>query len=515
MWRNSTAKALGISGVLLLLAVAVAVKGCGHDHPTSPAGQGVALKIIGNPTAWQAKAEGVRVTAEGLNEQGLLTGDLVEGTAAQPTFPLDVPLLLYSPPCRWRITVIVTLSRDPALRAATEVDVCRQSFVDMTIRTFEAMFAPSGVNPLSAPASANAGDAVTVSCGPVALDAPDSATYPPAATLSEIGGASANGPIGASAGVTGSFPDPYPLESPVTQRVFTCVISDGRSPTQTFTAAVLRIVPTPTATTTTIPATTTTLPATTTTTTTTIPATTTTTTLPASTTTTTTIMPATTTTTRTTTSTTMPDADGDGISDASDNCPANANTNQANADSDALGDVCDTCSNDPNNDLDGDGVCGDVDNCPANANADQADGDGDNVGDVCDNCPADANLDQKDTDGNGEGDVCQTCEGSTLYAGYCWYLSDWNQSCTQVCASHGGVTDGHIYYTGSGGTLANCYTVARLIHPSPGPEGGNFNSGTHTGCFIWGASCTLYRDTWWTTHDGVHQWANRVCSCAN
>ena len=156
----------------------------------------------------------------------------------------------------------------------------------------------------------------------------------------------------------------------------------------------------------------------------------------------------------------MPDADGDGISDASDNCPAVANTNQANADSDALGDVCDACPNDsnndldgdgicgdvdacpndpnndldgdgicgdvdacpndpnndldgdgicgdvdacpndPNNDLDGDGICGDVDNCPANANSGQADVDGDTVGDACDNCPAIPNPQQVATDPN-------------------------------------------------------------------------------------------------------------------
>ena len=313
MRREMTANIVGM-GIVLLLALAGVLKGCGDHHPTGPAGQGVALKIMGNPTAWQAKATGVSVTAEGLDAQGAPTGDRVEGSAAQPTFPLDVPLLLYSPPCRWRITIIMTLSRDPALRAATEVDVCQQNLVEMTISTFEAMFAPSGVNPLSAPASANAGEAVTVNCGPVALNAPDSATYPPAATLTEQGGASANGPIGASAGVSGAFPDPYPLESPVTQRVFTCVISDGRSPTQTFTATVARIVVTPTETTTTIPETTTTTFPAATTTTTTIPATTTTlpattTTIPATTTTlpaTTTTIPATTITTTTTTTTTLP-----------------------------------------------------------------------------------------------------------------------------------------------------------------------------------------------------------------
>jgi hypothetical protein len=43
------------------------------------------------------------------------------------------------------------------------------------------------------------------------------------------------------------------------------------------------------------------------------------------------------------------DSDGDGISDALDNCPSVANANQENLDDDAQGDACDT-------DIDGDGL---------------------------------------------------------------------------------------------------------------------------------------------------------------
>ena len=59
------------------------------------------------------------------------------------------------------------------------------------------------------------------------------------------------------------------------------------------------------------------------------------------------------------------------------------------------------------NDQDMDGIPDDQDNCPANANANQADTDGDGVGDACDNCPSDANADQADSDNDGVGDVCQ------------------------------------------------------------------------------------------------------------
>jgi hypothetical protein len=49
------------------------------------------------------------------------------------------------------------------------------------------------------------------------------------------------------------------------------------------------------------------------------------------------------TTTTTTTSPTPADADGDGVPDSSDNCPAISNADQADADADGHGDACDAC----------------------------------------------------------------------------------------------------------------------------------------------------------------------------
>lgn len=59
-----------------------------------------------------------------------------------------------------------------------------------------------------------------------------------------------------------------------------------------------------------------------------------------------------------------PDADLDGVPDATDNCIDIFNTNQDNPDGDMWGTLCD--------------------NCPKVANDDQSDADGDNVGDACD-----------------------------------------------------------------------------------------------------------------------------------
>ncbi len=62
-------------------------------------------------------------------------------------------------------------------------------------------------------------------------------------------------------------------------------------------------------------------------------------------------------------------------------------------------------------DTDADGVEDDADNCPEDANADQADTDDDGIGDACDNCVAVANADQSDADGDGIGDACDRLAG--------------------------------------------------------------------------------------------------------
>jgi len=102
------------------------------------------------------------------------------------------------------------------------------------------------------------------------------------------------------------------------------------------------------------------------------------------------------------------DVDGDGVLDAVDNCPADANSGQEDADGDGIGDVCDAMPND----FDNDGFDDGLDNCPINENPGQEDADGDGVGDACDNCPDNANPGQEDTDGDGIGDACDALTDS-------------------------------------------------------------------------------------------------------
>lgn len=108
------------------------------------------------------------------------------------------------------------------------------------------------------------------------------------------------------------------------------------------------------------------------------------------------------------------DTDGDGVSDASDNCPDVSNADQLDSDADGIGDACD-------NDSDNDGVVNASDNCPLVFNPDQADADNDGIGDACDNdadndgvvnasdnCPNIYNPDQIDNDRDGAGDACDS-----------------------------------------------------------------------------------------------------------
>ena len=84
------------------------------------------------------------------------------------------------------------------------------------------------------------------------------------------------------------------------------------------------------------------------------------------------------------------------MTDPNDNCPLVANPLQENTYGDARGDACEPP---PPPDADGDGVPDATDNCPVVANPNQTDSDGDGIGDTCDAPPVPTTADQCKDDG--------------------------------------------------------------------------------------------------------------------
>ncbi len=107
----------------------------------------------------------------------------------------------------------------------------------------------------------------------------------------------------------------------------------------------------------------------------------------------------------------VPDTDGDGVFDTTDNCLNTPNADQVNWDGDEFGDACDNCIGVVNDqfDSDEDGLGDECDTCVFVVNPEQIDNDFDSVGDACDNCPYDSNANQADADGDFHGDACDNC----------------------------------------------------------------------------------------------------------
>ena len=105
----------------------------------------------------------------------------------------------------------------------------------------------------------------------------------------------------------------------------------------------------------------------------------------------------------------FPDMDGDGVSDAVDNCDLVANPMQENDDGDTLGNACDNCDladNELQENSDTDSFGDACDNCDFTDSEVQTNSDADTLGNACDNCDLIDNETQENTDGDPEGNVC-------------------------------------------------------------------------------------------------------------
>lgn len=124
--------------------------------------------------------------------------------------------------------------------------------------------------------------------------------------------------------------------------------------------------------------------------------------------------------------------------------------------------------------------------------------------------------------------VCGKTQG-VIVGGAIWYLGAAGQTCTNVCAAHGGYSTATRDYAGTGGSLSQCSTVLSALGcASPATQSISGGSG---GCGIGGIACQVgcvtyatgpfVNTSWWdigqaTTADGQGNYnPNRVCSCNN
>lgn len=81
--------------------------------------------------------------------------------------------------------------------------------------------------------------------------------------------------------------------------------------------------------------------------------------------------------------------------------------------------------------------------------------------------------------------ACAPACGGKSVGGYCWYVGtagNPGQSCTAVCASHGGYNAATLSYAGSGGTNANCNAVVSAIYGAAVPS--SSSTGKAYGCTL-------------------------------
>jgi len=167
------------------------------------------------------------------------------------------------------------------------------------------------------------------------------------------------------------------------------------------------------------------------------------------------------------------DSDGDGVPNASDNCPTVANPSQANADGDAAGDACDGCPNDPAKTSPGACGCGVAD----------ADSDGDGTPDCVDGCPSDPFATTATGCGCGEltidwnNDGVDDCDGVAFDVGT--FVLTGGQSATVSLSGYSGTMTGFAVamdYDGGGSTWASDM-VAAFFNGTTGIQAGGYDVG--------------------------------------
>lgn len=117
----------------------------------------------------------------------------------------------------------------------------------------------------------------------------------------------------------------------------------------------------------------------------------------------------------------------------------------------------------------------------------------------------------------------EPCDG-VLAGGSCWWFGENNQSCNDVCATHGGDAPGSRLYAGSSGDSVQCgnlLTSFNAISPFPVTEAASVVSTTGLGCGSdYTNNATSYRVTSTTvasasSNANPNFYFRRVCACGS
>lgn len=109
-------------------------------------------------------------------------------------------------------------------------------------------------------------------------------------------------------------------------------------------------------------------------------------------------------------------------------------------------------------------------------------------------------------------EVASCCAGASV-GGYCWYLGSSGQSCTAVCAAHGGYHSATRSYAGSDGTDARCTAVLNALGYDGSPVTRGWTS-YGVGCGYSGRAIR-YAAPYTTTAGATAPGRQRVCACNN
>ncbi len=118
------------------------------------------------------------------------------------------------------------------------------------------------------------------------------------------------------------------------------------------------------------------------------------------------------------------------------------------------------------------------------------------------------------------GSAAVSCSGPE-FGGACWYLGQLFQSCTEVCADHGGTSPEAVMAVGvtsQGGSASECSQILALLGVTGSESQGTRNDGLGLGCHV--VSQGTRQTKWWLSSpaysaDAREAGTRNVCGCSD